>query len=315
MSDLTDSKFYDAYYYQHGCGVPYERSNPHWLKFFGGIADKIVSGIRPRSMLDAGCAMGFLVECLRDRGVEAFGVDLSDYAIAQVRADLQPHCWVGSVFEPFPRRYDLIVCIEVLEHLRQPESEQAIANFCQHADDILFSSTPLDYKETTHFNVQPPEYWAEQFAQHGFVRDVDFDASFITPWAVRFRGSREPLARVIRDYERRFWLLWKENTDLRGLTGEMRDQLASAEQTLTAKTAESEQARQSLHESENALLVYKQETQTLQAQLQDITHRPAYRLVQRLQRFRAFLAPPGSYREEFLNLLVQVFVEPKRKPG
>ena len=46
-------------------------------------------------------------------------------------------------------------------------------------------------------NVRPPEYWAEQFARQGFVRDVDFDASFITPWAVRFRRSAEPLHRVI----------------------------------------------------------------------------------------------------------------------
>ena len=68
-------------------------------------------------------------------------------------------------------------------------AERAIAHLCQASDDILFSSTPLDYREVTHFNVQPIEYWTYQFALHGFVRDVDFDASFITPWAVRFRRN------------------------------------------------------------------------------------------------------------------------------
>ncbi len=301
-----DSQHYDAYYYQHGCGMPYERSNPQWFKFFGGVADRIQQGINPQTVLDAGCAMGFLVECLRDRGVEAFGVDISGYAIARVREDLKPYCWVGSVFAPLPRRYDLIVCIEVLEHLRQPESEQAIVNFCQYTDDILFSSTPLDYKEPTHFNVQTPEYWAEQFVRQGFVRDVDFDAGFITPWAVRFRRTGEPLPRLIRNYERRFWLLWKENADLRNLAGEMRDQLAMATQTLKTQTEQ-------LTMLQATLTGREQTVQALQTQLADITQRPAYRWVQAIQNFRIVIAPPGSYREELLNLLVRILTNPFHK--
>jgi len=172
--------------------------------------------------------MGFLVEELRRRGVECYGVDISEYAIARVHPDVRPFCWVGSITEPFPQRYDLIVCIEIVEHMPAAEAEKAIANLCQHTDDILFSSTPFDYKELTHFNVQPPEYWAELFARQGFFRDVDFDASFIVPWAVRFRRKTEPLPRLVREYERRFWLLWKENVDLRELGREVRSQLVEA---------------------------------------------------------------------------------------
>ncbi|MFV2044460.1 MAG: methyltransferase type 12, partial [Anaerolineales bacterium] len=112
------------------------------------------------------------------------------------------------------------------------ESQQAIANLCGHTDDILLSSTPFDYKEATHFNVQRPEYWGEAFARHGYFRDVDFDASFITPWAFRSRRKTDPFPQVVREYERRFWSLWKENTDLRDLATEMRDQLAAGERQL-----------------------------------------------------------------------------------
>ena len=110
---------------------------------------------------------------------------------------------------------DVIVCIEVVEHMPAPEAEAAIANFCRHAGDVLFSSSPLDYGETTHVNVRPPEYWAEQFARHGFIRDVDFDASFITPWAVRFRRNAEPMHRVVAGYERQHAPLLRERADLR----------------------------------------------------------------------------------------------------
>ncbi|MCG8351182.1 MAG: glycosyltransferase [Chloroflexales bacterium] len=225
MESPRTAELYDDYYYAHGCGRPYQRDEG-WLHFFGAIAERIVQDIQPQTVLDAGCALGLLVETLRDRDVAAFGVDISTYAIEQVYAPVQPYCWAGSVADPFPQHYDLIVCIEVLEHMPQIEAEQAIINFCRHTNDILFSSTPFDYKEVTHFNVQPPEYWAEQFARQGFYRDIDFDATFIMPWTVRFRRRSDPVQRLIRDYERKFWLLNKENSDLRSLTLEMRDQLA-----------------------------------------------------------------------------------------
>ena len=294
QSERDEARWYDAYYFQHGCGQPYER-NTVWLQFFDGIAQKIVEVIGPRTALDAGCAMGFLVERLRARGVEAFGVDLSAYAISQAHESVRPYCWVGSVIDPFPQRYDLIVCIEVLEHLRQPASEAAIANLCRFSDDILFSSTPFDYREATHFNVQPPEYWADQFARHGFVRDVDCDASFITPWAVRFRRTREPLHRIVRNYERHFWLLWKENTDLRRLTVEMRDQLASGEQAWQAQRLSQAQEIQALQQRLEAV---GQELHMRNLQWLDITRRPSWKFVQWLHRLRQRLMPPGTWREQ-----------------
>ena len=225
MSDsFNPQKDFDQYYYQHGCGRPYERDE-EWLAFFQGIADRIIADVQPKTVLDAGCAKGFLVEGFRNRGIEGWGIDISEYAIQEVYETIKPYCWVGSIADPFPQKYDLIVTIEVLEHMPAEMGQKAIANLCAHADRIIFSSTPLDYKEATHYNVQPPEYWAREFARHGFFRDVDFDASFLTAWAVCFRKVNQPLHQLTYDYERRFWLLRKENVDLRQLTNELRNQI------------------------------------------------------------------------------------------
>src|SRR5882672_9464229 len=79
-------------YYERGCGpIPYAHTG-HWLTFFGSLADEIIRNLRPSRVFDAGCAMGMLVEAFWDRGVEAWGVDISDYAISQVRRDMQPYC-------------------------------------------------------------------------------------------------------------------------------------------------------------------------------------------------------------------------------
>ncbi|NTW00701.1 MAG: methyltransferase domain-containing protein [Oscillochloris sp.] len=248
LPDAND--LFDAHYYATGCGIPYQRDNAR-MTFFGDVADHIVTEITPTSVFDAGCAIGLLVEQLCLRGVDAQGVDISNYAISNAHDSVRNRVRVGSVSEPLGRRYDLIVSIEVLEHMPRSDAEAAIANFCAHSDDVIFSSSPLDYKEATHFNVNPPEYWAYLFAQHGFYRDVDFDASFLTPWAARFRRRNDPPARIIRDYERRFWELWRANTDLRQLALEQRHQLSGAEARAAAlPVAEARAAALSTYEAE-----------------------------------------------------------------
>ena len=64
--------------------------------FIKRLASQIKEKYHPQTVLDAGCAMGMLVAALRDLGVEAYGVDLSEYAISQVREDIRPYCAVGS---------------------------------------------------------------------------------------------------------------------------------------------------------------------------------------------------------------------------
>lgn len=264
----TGDLHFDAHYYATGCGQPYSRSET-WLRFFGSIADHIVRDVLPpraagapaSRVLDAGCAIGLLVEALRERGVDAGGFDISDYAIGQAHERVRPWVRVGSVTTELDGRYDLIVCIEVLEHVPAAEADAAIANFCRHADDILFSSSSTDYGEATHVNVRPPEAWAEAFARHGFLRDVEFDASFITPWAVRFRRKAEPLTRVVRDYERAFARASLERNELRA-------QVVRFDRDVVTAAAEVPGLREELHRASVEL----RETQIRLAQAENEIH-------------------------------------------
>lgn len=205
---------YGSSYFRHECGVPYER-NKHWLGFFDRIAESIVKDLRPTSVLDAGCAMGFLVEMLRKRGVEAWGIDVSEYAISQAHESVREYCQVASITEPPSRRYDLTVCIEVLEHIPPAETDAAIASLCASSDRILFSSTPEDQGEATHLNVRPVEAWSTAMAREGFFRDLDRDTSYLTPWAVLYTRTEETVEETVRRYDRSWWRLRREATQLR----------------------------------------------------------------------------------------------------
>ena len=208
------SEIYNEEYYHNGCGpIPYEEPE-HWVEFFGMIADRIVKDIHPQTVLDAGCAMGYLVAALRDRGVEAYGIDISEYAVSKVREDVRPFCRVGSLTEEFPadlpQRYDLIVTIEVLEHLYAEDGKKAIANLCRHSDTVLFSSTPDDFTELTHVNVQQREYWARLFFEQGFTDDINYRPKYLTAYASLFRKNTD-MARQVEDYERNIRMTEGEN--------------------------------------------------------------------------------------------------------
>ena len=182
---------YDETYYRCHCGhIPYERSD-FWLRFFHSIADQIVRALRPRRVLDAGCAKGFLVEALWERGVQAYGIDVSEYAIGEVRKDIRAYCRQASLTDPIEGRFDVITCFEVLEHMPEEEALAAIRGMTTAADAILFSSTPTDLTEPTHVNVRPTISWLHAFADSGFAPDLQFDATFIAPHAFLVRRAVE----------------------------------------------------------------------------------------------------------------------------
>ena len=95
MDPIDTSRTFDSYYFAHGCGRPYQRDEL-WLNMFNDIAEHIVDRMAPSCVLDAGCAMGFLVEALRKRGVEAHGIDISAYAIQNVHREILSYCRVAS---------------------------------------------------------------------------------------------------------------------------------------------------------------------------------------------------------------------------
>src|ERR1700722_17723726 len=141
-NSFDPASVYNKDYYDHygsTAGVPYDRDQPVWQKHFHTFAKTLIERYKPRTTLDVGCAKGFLIEQLRDQGVEAFGVDVSPYAISQVREDIRPHCRVANGKEPLTGQYDLITCIEVAEHVPEAEARIMIEEMCRHADQVIFS--------------------------------------------------------------------------------------------------------------------------------------------------------------------------------
>jgi 2-polyprenyl-3-methyl-5-hydroxy-6-metoxy-1,4-benzoquinol methylase len=114
-----DEAIYDEEYYK-------ERAYDFDLRYpyFNIIAKVLTTNSKPRQVLDVGCAKGYLVYAFRELGVEAYGVDISQYAISQspesVRGYLQN---VDVEFEKLPfedETFDMVTSLECMEHLQNP---------------------------------------------------------------------------------------------------------------------------------------------------------------------------------------------------
>jgi SAM-dependent methyltransferase len=205
--DGTTSEDYGRCYYQgaqlggHG---DYSWDNEHWRSFFMSVADRLIGAFDPGSVLDVGCARGLLVQSFTVQGVEAHGLDISAHAVASAHEDVRDRLSVASAADPISGRYDLVTCIEVLEHMSGVEAQRAIDQLTSVTDRVLFSSSPDDHDEPTHVNSHPAEQWAAWFAERGFFRRVDVDVSMITPWAVVFERGEPTLHDLTKRYEQQY---------------------------------------------------------------------------------------------------------------
>ena len=195
-SDLSADQYDARYRDTQRWPIPYRRSEPEWASMSGAIAEHLIRAFRLSRVLDMGCALGFLVKAFWDRGVQAWGRDISEFAIANVRADVQ-YCAIGSVTDPIDNdTFDLIICIDVLEHVAETDALSAIANMAKATDIIVFSSPP-SLIEPTQVNVRSLVWRLPAFDRCGFNPDILFDAGFIASHAIIFRRGSQPLNRDV----------------------------------------------------------------------------------------------------------------------
>ena len=246
-NEKRSDDLYGAHYYASHCGpFPYDRSYGHWIDFFGKIADELIRIFQPVRVFDAGCAHGFLVEAFWDRGVEAYGRDISEFAISQVRQDIRQYCSVGSLTEKISGKFDLVVCIEVLEHMSEEDGLKAIANMTAATDHVVFSSSPTDLTEPTHVNVKPAIYWMRLFAKQGFTPSAGIAFPTITPYALVFSGAKvaprdQELIACAELVRARLQLAERQNTIYR-----LTENVAERDRSLAARDSHIAQINQTL---------------------------------------------------------------------
>jgi 2-polyprenyl-6-hydroxyphenyl methylase / 3-demethylubiquinone-9 3-methyltransferase len=123
---------------------PLHQINPLRLDWIAGIAR-----LAGASALDVGCGGGILAESMARRGAKVKGIDLSDKALKVAQLHLHESA-LAVDYEPIsaedlaarsPGAYDVVTCMELLEHVPDPASTVRACSQLVRKDGRVFFST------------------------------------------------------------------------------------------------------------------------------------------------------------------------------
>jgi SAM-dependent methyltransferase len=144
---------------------------------------------RPKSILDVGCGIGSWLAVAQEQGIgDILGLDGEwlDNSLSQVRP---AHVRKVDLEKPFDlkRRFDLVISLEVAEHLSPAAADGFVGSLTRHSDVVLFSAAIPFQGGHHHVNEQFPEYWNELFGRRGYVpidflRPMIWNCSDVLPW-------------------------------------------------------------------------------------------------------------------------------------
>jgi 2-polyprenyl-6-hydroxyphenyl methylase/3-demethylubiquinone-9 3-methyltransferase len=123
---------------------PLHEINPLRLKWIDEAA-----GLRGKRVLDVGCGGGILSEAMAARGAEVTGIDLSERALKVAQLHLLEsgnrvtylEAAVEDLAHEQPGSFDVVTCMEVLEHVPDPASQvHACARLLKPGGDAFFAT-------------------------------------------------------------------------------------------------------------------------------------------------------------------------------
>lgn len=139
------------------------------------LAAALVEVLEFRDHLDVGCGQGLLLEPLVTvHGKDSYGVEGSNDAFEFMIPEVKPRVRNARVDElRVDRRYDLVSCIEVLEHVPEADSDRAVAFLTESAKRFVYLSAAIPGQAGIgHINCQPSLFWILAFDRHGFALDL-----------------------------------------------------------------------------------------------------------------------------------------------
>jgi SAM-dependent methyltransferase len=124
-----------------------------------------------RSVVDVGCGTGTWLAAFETHGIEdVLGVDGA--YVQDAALELAPERFLAhDLTRPLklPRRFDLVMSLEVAEHLPAEHAATFVGSLASLGPIVLFSAAIPGQGGTNHVNEQWPAYWAALFAERGYV--------------------------------------------------------------------------------------------------------------------------------------------------
>ena len=180
MSLLNQKNLFNEDYFERGIelgisGYSYYRWMP---EFTIPMCFKMIQylGIKEEDrILDFGCAKGYLVKAFRLLHFEAYGFDISDYALDQAPRVVEKYLYRS--LEGL-EKFDWIIAKDVLEHIDYKDIDYLLKTLLKSLCNNMFCIIPLGNsisynvhlydKDITHVIKESMKWWVNKFKENDF---------------------------------------------------------------------------------------------------------------------------------------------------
>jgi SAM-dependent methyltransferase len=191
--ELTDieklSQIYDRDYFENGIATKKSNyTNYSWARlgsYFQKTAKHIVDKFAPTSSLDVGCAKGFLVKALNELKVNTYGIDPSEYALAEAHPDIIERLAHGMAqsLSIDDKAFDVVTCFDVLEHIPEKDVPQVLQEMFRVSKQwVILRVVTMkisDDADTSHATIHDKDWWIEKIMEAGGI--VEPTENYVNP--------------------------------------------------------------------------------------------------------------------------------------
>ncbi|NKB42973.1 MAG: methyltransferase domain-containing protein [Alphaproteobacteria bacterium] len=135
------------------------------------ILGPLFQAFSPTSVLDVGCGHGAWLQVCRELGADTIqGVDgpwIETGSLAIPASQFMAQALDAPL--DLGRSFDLVMSLEVAEHLPESAADTFVDSLIRHGDIVLFSAAVPFQGAKSHINEQWQTYWAVKFAERGFA--------------------------------------------------------------------------------------------------------------------------------------------------
>jgi len=136
------------------------RNNPKIMGFYREVADFSLEYIKGKSVSEFGCGVSPLLKAIEEKigKIDFTGYDCSQTAINFLK-EKYPHnsFYVNNIYDEVDETFDVVFCLEVLEHLEKPEI--AFKNLLKSAKEYVILCVPNGRLDTIPGHIH---YWSPE---------------------------------------------------------------------------------------------------------------------------------------------------------
>ena len=134
--------------------------------FADNLAGWMKRTLNPSSLLDIGCGPGHFVDSFRAQGITAYGIDIDERVYGKEFLEYK------SLFDITNESAEVVICMEVAEHIEEAEADTVVAKVVSTVEDtLIWTAATIGQGGIGHINCQLKEYWSDKITAAGLTRN------------------------------------------------------------------------------------------------------------------------------------------------